>query len=38
MISNLGTSQSLEDAAAQLKVTVTDLAEAYEQALSPIEC
>ena len=38
MISNLGTSLSLEDAPAQLKVNITDLAEAYEQALSPIEC
>jgi Tfp pilus assembly protein PilP len=38
MIGNLGTSLSLEDAAAQLKVNITDLAEAYEQALSPIEC
>jgi uncharacterized protein YhaN len=38
LIKNLGTSLSLQDAAAQLKVSVTDLAEAYETALSPIEC
>lgn len=38
LIKNLGTSVSLQDAAAQLKVSVTDLAEAYDKALSPIEC
>ena len=38
LIGSLGKSLSLEDAAAQLKVDVTDLTEAYEQALSPIEC
>jgi two-component sensor histidine kinase len=38
LIKNLGSSVSLQDAAAQLKVNITDLAESYENALSPIDC
>jgi two-component sensor histidine kinase len=38
LIKNLGSSVSLQDAAAELKVNITDLAESYEKALSPIDC
>jgi ABC-type glycerol-3-phosphate transport system substrate-binding protein len=38
LITNLGTSVSLQDAAAQLKTSLTDLVDAYDEALSPIEC
>ena len=38
LVNNLGSSLPLDDAAAQLKVNITDLAEAYEKALSPIDC
>jgi hypothetical protein len=37
-LSDLGSSLSLQDAAAQLKIDITDLAESYEKALSPIDC
>jgi hypothetical protein len=38
LITNLGTSVSLQDAAARLKTSLTDLVEAYDKALSPIDC
>jgi uncharacterized protein HemX len=38
LVANLGTSVSLQDAAARLKVSITDLVEAYDKALSPVEC
>ena len=38
LVSNLGTSLSLQDAAARLKTSLTDLVDAYDKALSPIEC
>jgi ABC-type glycerol-3-phosphate transport system substrate-binding protein len=38
LITNLGTSVSLQDATARLKTSLTDLVEAYDKALSPIDC
>jgi predicted nucleic acid-binding Zn-ribbon protein len=38
LAANLGTSVSLQDAAARLKTSITDLVEAYDKALSPVEC
>jgi phosphoglycerate-specific signal transduction histidine kinase len=38
LIKNLGSSVSLQDAVAQLKGDVADLGDAYQKALSPVEC
>jgi septal ring factor EnvC (AmiA/AmiB activator) len=38
LATNLGTSVSLQDAAARLKTSITGLVEAYDEALSPVEC
>ena len=38
MADDLGKSQSLQDAAAQLKGDIANLATAYEESLAPIDC
>jgi Tfp pilus assembly protein PilP len=38
LVSDLGTSQSLEQSAQKLRTDIADLAAAYKQSLAPIDC
>jgi Tfp pilus assembly protein PilP len=38
LVSDLGTSQSLEQSAQKLQTDIADLAAAYKQSLAPIDC